>query len=195
MQPSYPALRLRRWVVFTRPGSGRGPLPAPSVWDGSWNDALHDPSAASAAGAITCVIGAARGQGAWGRAPCKRQASGSNPLTGSKVRGYMVPLRAASVESNVESTAFSALPCRYAEGRQRSHSNFRAGRSGSWCSPGTTRPPGVDSTSSPPSGARPRRRSSSVGGPGVGPGPGSPERARWEADLQEQRQRRSGRAS
>ena len=56
----------------------------PSAWNGSWNVAPENPSATSAICAITRVIGAGRALVASGRATCKRQASGSNPLTGSQ---------------------------------------------------------------------------------------------------------------
>jgi len=60
-------------------------------WTGSWTGASDNPSAASAISAITRVIGAASTLGAGGRTSCKRQASGSNPLTGSQFRwgGYL----------------------------------------------------------------------------------------------------------
>ena len=60
----------------------------PSAWSG----ALDYPSAASAVSAMTCVIGAASAHGARGRTSCKRQVSGSNPLTGSQVREGKYPL-------------------------------------------------------------------------------------------------------
>ena len=56
----------------------------PSAWNGSWNVAPENPSATSAIRAITRVIGAGRALVASGRATCKRQVSGSNPLTGSQ---------------------------------------------------------------------------------------------------------------
>ena len=59
---------------------------APFAWNGSWNGALDYPSAADAVSAMTYVICAASAYGARGRTSCKRQASGSNPLTGSQVR-------------------------------------------------------------------------------------------------------------
>jgi hypothetical protein len=63
----------------------------PSAWNGSWNGALDNPRAASAVGAMTCVIGAASARGAEGRTSCKRQVSGSIPLTGSQVRWGKAP--------------------------------------------------------------------------------------------------------
>jgi hypothetical protein len=63
----------------------------PSPWNVSWNGALDNSSAASAVSAVTCVIGAASAHGARGRTSCKRQVSGSIPLTGSQVRGGLVP--------------------------------------------------------------------------------------------------------
>jgi hypothetical protein len=56
----------------------------PSAWNGSWNDAPDNPSAAGAVSAMTCAIIAASAHGARGRTSCKRQVSGSNPLTGSQ---------------------------------------------------------------------------------------------------------------
>ena len=58
----------------------------PSASNGSWHGAAENPSAVSAVSAMTCAISAASVHGARGRASCKRQASGSNPLTGSQVR-------------------------------------------------------------------------------------------------------------
>jgi hypothetical protein len=62
--------------------------PLPSAWTGSWTGALDNPSAVSAVNAMACVICAASALGARGRTSCKRQASGSNPLTGSQIRGH-----------------------------------------------------------------------------------------------------------
>ena len=59
----------------------------PSAWNGSWDDAQNNPSAAGAINAMTCVIVAASALGARGRTTCKRQVSGSNPLTGSRSDG------------------------------------------------------------------------------------------------------------
>jgi hypothetical protein len=56
----------------------------PFAWNGSWNGALDNPSAASAVSAMTSAIGAASAHGARGRTSCKRQVSGSIPLTGSQ---------------------------------------------------------------------------------------------------------------
>jgi hypothetical protein len=68
----------------------------PSAWNVSWNGALDNPRAASAVSAMMCAIGAAGVLAAWGRASCKRQVSGSIPLTGSQVRGGSHPLCALS---------------------------------------------------------------------------------------------------
>jgi hypothetical protein len=54
-------------------------------WTGSWTGASDNPSAASAIDAMTCGIVAASVFGACGHTSCKRQASGSNPLTGSQL--------------------------------------------------------------------------------------------------------------
>jgi hypothetical protein len=67
------------WVTDTDTACGH-------AWTGSWTGAQDNPSAASAISAITQGIVAARAPGAPSRASCKRQASGSNPLTGSQVR-------------------------------------------------------------------------------------------------------------
>jgi hypothetical protein len=58
----------------------------PFAWNVSWNGALGDRSASSATGAIPCSIRAASTHAARSRASCKRQVSGSIPLTGSQVR-------------------------------------------------------------------------------------------------------------
>ena len=55
----------------------------PSAWNVSWNGPLAYSSAASAVSAINRAISAASACAARGRTSCKRQASGSNPLTGS----------------------------------------------------------------------------------------------------------------
>jgi len=70
-------------VLVATFGHCHGPL---SAWNGSWNDEPDNPSAASAIRAITRVIGAGRALVASGRTSCKRQVSGSIPLTGSQVR-------------------------------------------------------------------------------------------------------------
>ena len=59
---------------------------SPFAWDVSWDDAPHSPSAARAVSAMTCAIRAARTFSARRRTSCKRQVSGSIPLTGSQVR-------------------------------------------------------------------------------------------------------------
>ena len=56
----------------------------PSVWNASWNGLLADSSAAGAVSAIYRAISAASACAARGRPSCKRQVSGSNPLTGSQ---------------------------------------------------------------------------------------------------------------
>jgi hypothetical protein len=53
------------------------------AWNGSWNDAPGNPSAAGAVSAMTRAIRAASAFGARGLPSCKRQVSGSIPLTGS----------------------------------------------------------------------------------------------------------------
>jgi len=64
-----------------------GYRPQKLAWNGSWNVVSDNPSAVGAVSAMTCAIGAASALGARGRTSCKRQASGSNPLTGSQVNG------------------------------------------------------------------------------------------------------------
>ena len=44
-----------------------------SAWNGSWNGALDDPSAASAVSGMTCAMSAASAHDARGRTSCKRQ--------------------------------------------------------------------------------------------------------------------------
>jgi hypothetical protein len=56
---------------------------APWPWTGSWTGTPDNPIAASAVSAMIRVICAASVCDAGGRSSCKRQASGSNPLTGS----------------------------------------------------------------------------------------------------------------
>jgi hypothetical protein len=43
------------------------------TWNGSWDDALDNPSAVGAVSAMIRVISAADALGAWGRTSCKRQ--------------------------------------------------------------------------------------------------------------------------
>jgi hypothetical protein len=52
----------------------------PSAWNGSWNDALDNPSVASAVSAIFCVIRASSAHGARGRTSCKRQVTSSTAI-------------------------------------------------------------------------------------------------------------------
>src|SRR6478672_8363287 len=73
-------------------------LSPPSAWNGSWDDAEDNPSAAGALSAIACAIGAARACAACERTSCKRQVIGSNPLTGSQVSGSYVPFAPRSEE-------------------------------------------------------------------------------------------------
>jgi hypothetical protein len=73
----------------------------PPPWNGSWNGASADPSAATAVSAMSCAICAASVLGARGRTSCKRQVSGSIPLTGSQVRGGKHPLRVSVRGTNV----------------------------------------------------------------------------------------------
>jgi hypothetical protein len=70
----------------------------PSAWDDSWDDPPNNPSAASAIRAITRAIGATSACTACEQTSCKRQVSGSNPLTGSQFSmcGGLVIVNAAS---------------------------------------------------------------------------------------------------
>jgi hypothetical protein len=54
-------------------------------WNGSWNGGGENPSVLGAVVALSCGIGAGSGPKAREHASCKRQVSGSNPLTGSQV--------------------------------------------------------------------------------------------------------------
>jgi hypothetical protein len=74
----------------------------PSVWNVSWNGLLADSSAAGAVSAIYRAISTASACAARGHPSCKRQVSGSIPLTGSQLRGGMIASRSWFVESNVE---------------------------------------------------------------------------------------------
>jgi hypothetical protein len=64
-----------------------GQLPRTSsgtaAWNGSWNGPPRNPLVLGAAVALSCGIGAGSGPKAREHASCKRQVSGSNPLTGS----------------------------------------------------------------------------------------------------------------
>jgi hypothetical protein len=67
-------------------GTGTGAAPACAsrhAWNGSWNAGPESPSVLGAV-ALSCDIGAGSGGKARGHASCKRQVSGSNPLTGSR---------------------------------------------------------------------------------------------------------------
>jgi len=55
------------------------------AWNASWNGQPEEPRAGSAILAPGCAIGAGSARGARGHTSCKRQVSGSNPLTGSQV--------------------------------------------------------------------------------------------------------------
>jgi len=69
----------------------------PSAWNGSWDDSPNNPSAASAVRAMTCAIRAASALGERGRTSCKRQVSGSNPLTGSQLRRVKHPTKPPAI--------------------------------------------------------------------------------------------------
>jgi hypothetical protein len=92
----------------------------PSAWNGSWDDARNNPSAASAVSAIVRAIRAASALGARGRTSCKRQASGSIPLTGSRSEG----VSGLCLSRLVERTLRAEDACR--------HSGFRYGRWRLW---------------------------------------------------------------
>ena len=59
-------------------GYGRG-FWLPSAWNGSWDDAQNNPSAAGGVSAIACAIGAARACAAREHTSCKRQVIDSDP--------------------------------------------------------------------------------------------------------------------
>jgi hypothetical protein len=102
----------------------------PSAWNVSWNGALDDPSAASAFSAMTCVIGAASARGARSRTSCKRQVSGSIPLTGSQVRGGKYPLGVSGVERMLLTGAFwRNSDCRYGRWRRSRYAAPKSRRS------------------------------------------------------------------
>jgi len=60
----------------------------PPAWNDSWDDAQNNPSAAGAVSAIAGAIGAASACAACEHTSCKRQVSGSSPLTGSQLSGF-----------------------------------------------------------------------------------------------------------
>ena len=84
---------------------GHGLLRAIRV-ERSWNGLLADSSAAGAVSAIYRAISAASACAARGHPSCKRQVSGSIPLTGSQVRRG----KAVCVSRFVERTSSAALP-------------------------------------------------------------------------------------
>ena len=52
----------------------------PSAWNGSWDDAQNNPSAAGAVSAIAYAIGAASAHGGRGHTSCKRQVTSSTAI-------------------------------------------------------------------------------------------------------------------
>jgi hypothetical protein len=83
--PQFPPLR---WVTVMG-------YYLPSPCTGSWTGAQGNPSAASAISAVIRAVCAASTFGARGRTSCKRQASGSNLLTGSRSEGLAPRLHPA----------------------------------------------------------------------------------------------------
>jgi hypothetical protein len=79
-----------------------------SAWNGSWNGTPDYASAAGAAAAMICVISAASAIGAGGRTSCKRQVSGSIPLTGSRSDGVTALCMSRFVE-RTSSAGLSAM--------------------------------------------------------------------------------------
>ena len=79
--PSWPTPADRPSRCRGRAGSA---FPRSSPWNGLWNGGLSKPSSTVASRAMTRAICADSGRGALGRTSCKRQVSGSNPLTGSQ---------------------------------------------------------------------------------------------------------------
>jgi hypothetical protein len=76
----------------------------PSAWNDSWDDAQNNPSAAGAVSAFACAIVAVSACAACEHTSCKRQASGSNPLTGSQFgdRLYLASARFRGTPSVAE---------------------------------------------------------------------------------------------
>jgi hypothetical protein len=72
VRPCRQVVAPRRWVPSLRSVTVMGRC-LPSTWNGLWNGAPDNPSAASAVSAMTCAIGAASAHGARGRTFCKRQ--------------------------------------------------------------------------------------------------------------------------
>jgi len=90
--------RLRPWIVA-----------GPFAWNGSWNDAPDDPSAAGADSAMACSIGAASALGARGHTSCKRQVSGSIPLTGSQAFARSGTVRTIALGESARPAAVTAV--------------------------------------------------------------------------------------
>jgi hypothetical protein len=68
----------------------------------AWNGALGNPGAENAFSAMACAASAASAHGAQGRASCKRQVSGSNPLTGSQASEGMALSGTGHVDRSVD---------------------------------------------------------------------------------------------
>jgi hypothetical protein len=102
-----------RWVTITD-------FVCRLLWTGSWTGASDNPSAASAISAITRVICAASVRGAGGRTSCKRQASGSNPLTGSQFSSGIdltsSPIRGTN---NTDDPGYPSVTSRVAKGSHK----------------------------------------------------------------------------
>ena len=123
--------------------------------------ALYEVAAVRSRLRLRCLAGVAQQAE---QPSCKRQASGSNPLTGSQVREMIRLSDTRSVERFVERMSVIGPILLLCLGLPKvTLSNCRAGRSGSPCTPGPTRSPGVPCASSPPSRPNSRRTSSSVG--------------------------------
>ena len=80
------------------------------------------------------------------RPPCKRQVSGSNPLTGSQLRGDFGPASVRPVERFVERMSLIAAILLLCPGLPKvTLSDCQAGRSGYGCTPELIRLPGARS--------------------------------------------------
>ena len=115
--------------------------------------ALYEVAAVRSRLRLRCLAGVAQQAE---QPSCKRQVSGSNPLTGSQFRGVNAPLgrpfRGTSRGTNVSDRAYPDVMPRVAKGyiEQLPSGSFRVP-----CTPGPIRSPGV------PSASRPRPRPSS----------------------------------
>ena len=106
-------------IPVTTLGYSHRPVSAESV-ERFVERGVRYPSAVGVVSAITRVIGAARAFGAWSRASCKRQVSGSIPLTGSQVRRGKCPLLVSIRGTNVIGWSADGAPQVVMDGGGRS---------------------------------------------------------------------------